>query len=352
MKSYLKFLSRNKLYTAIEAAGLIVSLAFVVVIFCYAWQQISITREAPDHKRLYALTSGRDEGQSAWPGEMAVVQDRVPDVEAAGRIYMYGRPAQFNGQRIQGTLDVYEVDPEIFEFLPPTFLAGDERVLQDRSQVILGETFAKRLSPDLDLLGKPLVFRNDTVTIGGILRVPERSLLKEGDIYCAFREPDAPSTTKITFPVDLVLVRLREGADHQAVRTLIDTVVVREFASKYASLKPERSLTTPITELYFQKAGNVTKQGNATLVYVLIAVGILLLASALFNYINLSVALAGKRAKEMAIRSTLGESRGRIWWRYVSESILFVLVCFVLAWLLAKALEPMFNRYMDGDVEL
>ena len=165
MKSYLKFLSRNKLYTAIEAAGLIVSLAFVVVIFCYAWQQISITREAPDHKRLYALTSGRDEGQSAWPGEMAVVQDRVPDVEAAGRINMYGSPAKFNGQYIQGSPNVYEVDPEIFEFLPQTFLAGDERVLQDRSQVILGETFAKRLSPDLDLLGKPLVFRNDTVTI-------------------------------------------------------------------------------------------------------------------------------------------------------------------------------------------
>ena len=31
MKSYLKFLSRNKLYTAIEAVGLIVSLAFVIM---------------------------------------------------------------------------------------------------------------------------------------------------------------------------------------------------------------------------------------------------------------------------------------------------------------------------------
>ncbi len=38
MKSYLKFLSRNKLYTAIEAVGLIVSLAFVVIISCYVWQ--------------------------------------------------------------------------------------------------------------------------------------------------------------------------------------------------------------------------------------------------------------------------------------------------------------------------
>ena len=35
MRSYLKFLSRNKLYTAIEAVGLSVSLAFVIISFCY-----------------------------------------------------------------------------------------------------------------------------------------------------------------------------------------------------------------------------------------------------------------------------------------------------------------------------
>ena len=32
MKSYLKFLSRNKLYTAVEAVGLVVCLAFVIII--------------------------------------------------------------------------------------------------------------------------------------------------------------------------------------------------------------------------------------------------------------------------------------------------------------------------------
>ena len=351
MKSYLKFLSRNKLYTAIEAVGLIVSLAFVIVIFCYTWQQLAITREAPDYKRLYALTTGR-EWFSAWPGEMAAVQDRVPDVEAAGRINMFGSAVTFNGQRAPGNPDVYEVDPEIFEFLPQTFLSGDERVLLDRSQVILGESFAKKLSPDMDPVGKTLIVRNDTCVIGGILRVPEHSILKEADIYRAFKEPDAPSTTEFTIPVDLVLIRLREGADHQSVRTLIDTVVTKEFAQMYSVTKPESSMTIPFKDLYFQKDDGVTKKGNATLVYVLIAVGILLLASALFNYINLSVALAGKRAKEMAIRSTLGESKGRIRWRYIAESILFVAVCLALAWLLAKALEPLFNRYMAGDVGL
>ena len=44
MSSYIKFLSRNKLYSIIEAFGLTVSLAFVVIIFCYVAQQIAVTR--------------------------------------------------------------------------------------------------------------------------------------------------------------------------------------------------------------------------------------------------------------------------------------------------------------------
>ena len=353
MKSYLKFLSRNKLYTAIQALGLIVSLAFVIIIFCYAWQQLAITREAPDYKRIYALTQGRQDYTGAYPGEMSVVQDRVPDVEAAGRIKTYGTAVTFNGQRTPGNPSIYEIDPEIFDFLPQTFLEGDANVLHDKNQVILGETFARRISPDMDPVGKTIVFMRDTCIVGGILRVPERSLLKEGDIYRAFKEPDAPSSSFFIIPVNLVLVRLREGADHKSARALIDTVVTREFSQMYQNYKPERSLTIPFKELYFTNGNNtVTKHGNSTLVYVLIAVGILLLISALFNYINLSVALAGKRAKEMAIRSTLGEPKSRIRWRYIGESILFMAVCLALALLLAKALEPIFNQYIAGDVDL
>ena len=55
MKSYLKFLSRNKLYTAIEAVGLVVSLAFVIVIGSSLRDQLTIAREVPGGKNLYIL---------------------------------------------------------------------------------------------------------------------------------------------------------------------------------------------------------------------------------------------------------------------------------------------------------
>ena len=111
MKSYLKFLSRNALYTAIEAVGLIVSLAFLVIISCYTWQQFAVTREVPDYERVYALTMG-DEYLNAHPGELSIVQDRVPDVEAAARLNLYGTPVKFNGQAVPGNPDVTEVRRE------------------------------------------------------------------------------------------------------------------------------------------------------------------------------------------------------------------------------------------------
>ncbi len=354
MKSYLKFLSRNKLYTAIEAVGLIVSFAFVVLIFCYTWQQFAITREAPDYKRICALTGVGDEYLDAYPGQLSMVQDRIPEFEKGGRISNYGTSVTYNGKKIPGCLDICNVDPDIFEFLPQEFISGSEDVLKDRSQVILGETFARKLSPDMDPVGKSIILRKDTCVIGGIVRVSENSILKEKDIYRGFEEKDAPSTSPFIIPIDLVLVRFREGVDLQVVRPLIDTMFHKEFAESFYKInKPEHSLTVPFKELYFsERLAGTLKKGNPTLVYVLIAVGILLLASALFNYINLSVALAGKRAKEMAIRSTLGESKWSVLWRYVSEAILFVAVCLALAMILAKAMEPTFNRYLAGDIGL
>ena len=44
MKSYLRFLSRNKLYTAIEVVGLSLALAFVIVLSAYIVDDMSVNK--------------------------------------------------------------------------------------------------------------------------------------------------------------------------------------------------------------------------------------------------------------------------------------------------------------------
>lgn len=58
MKSYFKFLSRNKLYTAIEAFGLSIALAFVMILVSYAFMEYRVGTHQPDAKNLYVPGSG------------------------------------------------------------------------------------------------------------------------------------------------------------------------------------------------------------------------------------------------------------------------------------------------------
>ena len=76
----------------------------------------------------------------------------------------------------------------------------------------------------------------------------------------------------------------------------------------------------------------------------------ILLVSAIFNYINLTVAQTGKRAKEMATRRLLGESSAGIVTRYLTESFLFTAVCMAIGVLVAFAFKGWFDRILSTEI--
>ena len=65
MRSYFRFLSRNKLYTLINVAGLVVSLMFIILMGDYAWRQFSIDRWHKNADRIYVM--GSEEDFFMWP---------------------------------------------------------------------------------------------------------------------------------------------------------------------------------------------------------------------------------------------------------------------------------------------
>ena len=79
MKSYLKFLSRNKLYTFINVVGLAISLMFVILLGDYAWRQYSIDSWHKNADRIYLM--GDQELFYIWPQAAREIQDMCPEVE-------------------------------------------------------------------------------------------------------------------------------------------------------------------------------------------------------------------------------------------------------------------------------
>ena len=116
MKSYLKFLSRNKLYTAIEAVGLAVSLAFVILIGSYVVQQYQVAHESPEWKRTFVLGTNEFLGLTYWDKEE--LEMNIPEVEAATHAAVLWQPVIQKGEEpvqasgIEADADFFKVFPE------------------------------------------------------------------------------------------------------------------------------------------------------------------------------------------------------------------------------------------------
>ena len=116
MKSYLKFLSRNKLYTAIEAVGLAVSLAFVILIGSYVVQQYEVAHESPDWKRTFVLGSDEFLGLTYWDKEE--LEMNIPEVEAATHVVLLWQPVIkdndeiIQAKGIEAVADFFDVFPQ------------------------------------------------------------------------------------------------------------------------------------------------------------------------------------------------------------------------------------------------
>ena len=92
--------------------------------------------------------------------------------------------------------------------------------------------------------------------------------------------------------------------------------------------------------------------GNRSFVNLLLAMCILLLAFAVLNYINMTTALTGFRAKEMATRRLVGADKRSIFLKVIAESTLICGISMLLAILLAEALSPAVSRMLEYQVSI
>ena len=113
----------------------------------------------------------------------------------------------------------------------------------------------------------------------------------------------------------------------------------------------------PLRDMYFLNEGirygsDTIQFGNRSFVNLLLAMCILLLAFAVLNYINMTTALTGFRAKEMATRRLVGADKRSIFFKVISESTLICGISMLLAILLAEALSPAVSRMLEYQVSI
>ena len=346
MKSYLKFLSRNKLYTAIEAVGLAVSLAFVILIGSYVVQQYEVAHESPRWKRTFVLGTNEFLGLTYWDKEE--LEMNIPEVEAATHMTLLWHPVIQNGDQailvsgIEADADFFRVFPEYH------LLEGSLDDFVGKDDVLISESLSRKMDRQI---GQTIRMDKEDRTIKGIYADFDEAYFMPADIITNITATWAAGQSKKFNSVGnyTTWFRVREDADLADVQAKVQALLHKNYDASWSAEKVDKWHAYRMDEAFFftGSSNGLTRTGNAQMLRLLTVVVLLLLLSAVFNYVNLSLALTGKRAKEMATRRLLGADKTGILWKYIGESVAFTAVCFAAALLLADLLVPMMNSLVS-----
>lgn len=364
MKSYIRFLSRNKFYAAIQFIGLSVSLAFVLLISCYVWQNLRVLSLYPDTERIYSVSSFMSRRLSSGLLWGEIIKDNIPEVEDNCFAAIRQIPVKMEDGSTIGQDGSFFVSDSFWDFFKTDFVYGGPEVLKDKSNVAVTEEFAN-IYGGRDIIGKKIISGENTFTIAAIVRGMESSIFAlPGPVIMSAANLNINSDRDRSLSYSqsgiLTFIKLREGVTVDEVHEKLDALHDHLFpnARQYRSIDQKHYYNLcPFDELFFSDINDESeydglKKGQAGPIISFSIIVLFLLISAIFNYINLSTALAGKRSREMATRMLLGDDKRNVFLRVTGESVAFVMVSMLAAYLIASLSIDGINGLLNSPIPL
>lgn len=361
---------RHKGYALINISGLAIGIASCLLLFLVIRYELSYNRSQTNYDRIYHIytTDKYSDGVSQTPGipfqALNALRGDLPQIQVAGIYSTYGNqvtidPGASNKKFVEDN-GVFFAEPEYFKVFDYTWLSGTEKVLYQPNVVVLCKSLATKYFTDWkSAVGKILKLDNNlNLKVAGIIDdspfnsdfrlklVASFITLKESKAY-DYNE-DWGSTTS-NFQVYMLFP---ENVSVTSVEKQLP-----QLAKKYYKndLKNERlNHLRPLKDVHYDtELGSFgTHFVSRSTLLSLSLIGVLIILMACINFINLSTAQAVGRSKEVGIRKVLGSDRKQLFWQFLGETKLVVLVSSLLAMVLAWLALPYLKHVVSIEEDL
>ena len=362
-KVAMRYLLRNKGYTAINILGLAIGITCCILIMLFVKSEWSYDRFHTKSDRLYRAWlqehyQGEVFNSAATPIPLAVVmKSSVPEAEAICRVAEFGTQINYNNNKLNGNFSI--VDSSFFGMFDFKLLEGNaSNPFPSSNSVIITEVEAKRIFGNDNPIGKNIQLTlGDSVvlfTVAGIAaNVPVESsiqfqmLIPFSNAHYLWSEKARTSAWSSVSVQTFVL--LREDASMPAVNSKTDATMQPLVADNY---KPGQYLVRfqPLHDLYFNTTlpDTIEAASDPKYSYILATIGLLILLIACINFVTLSVGRSVTRALEVGVRKVVGAERRQLIFQFWSEAIWLTLISVVIgvagAFLLQKSFSQLANR--------
>ena len=332
IKNYLtvaiRNLMRHKLYTSINVLGLAIGLACGILILLYIQQEFAVDRAHKLGDRIYKVIREQrgstqttyEEGTSGALGP--VLKETFPEVETTVRIWQWLVSAQYGEHKGQYTLAL--VDDNFLDVFDFPLIKGDPKtVFRLPHSVVITDDMAQHLFGDADPMGQTVSVDNRYIpgdyTVTGIVKAPQLSSklyfhLLTTTIPSAGRTPEL---WKMWLPGQSwrpvnTYVLLKAGQNAETLKTKMQSLIKQYMGDDIAAKNTYHLQPLHRVYLYGKSDFNPTAYSPIQQIYILTAIGLILVVIACVNFTNLATARAVTRKREVGVRKVVGAHRPQL----------------------------------------
>ncbi|HWD89108.1 MAG TPA: ABC transporter permease [Mucilaginibacter sp.] len=368
LKTAFRNIRSNKVYSALNIAGLAIGIACAGLIFLWVANEVSYDNFNVKKDRLYNVMINADFGGNKFvmgstPRVMGkTIKAEIPGIANVCRVSDEDIKALFRA----GDKSLYAVgryaDPALFSMFTLPFVQGNaESAFGRLRSVVLTEKTAQRFfGGDMNVLGKTIRMNNkqDYVVTGILKNIPENSTL-QADWFIPYAALSADVNMQAGNNTEdqvwdsygpFTYVELEPNADVTTVNRRLHNFIHQEDATQTntAFLYP-----MPRWHLYDQFTdGKENGSGRISQVRLLSVIAWVILLIACINFMNLATARSEKRAKEIGVRKVLGSGRRRLVLQFISESLVMSALATIAAVGLITFALPAFNTLVEKDLTI
>ncbi|NIJ51811.1 ABC transporter permease [Dyadobacter arcticus] len=373
-QNYLKIavrnLTRNKVFSLINIAGLSLGLTCCMLIALYTKDEVSFDRFQVNRDQLYRIkVTVPDEKEMRTMGSTNAVhgpgfKQEIPEIKAFVRAQTNSFVVKKGAELLNE--DIVFADDNFFTVFSMPLLSGDPKtVLSDIHSIVLAEQLAKKYFNTKDAVGKTIELKigdafESFVVSGVAKKCPQNSSIQFTAVL-PFKFQEARGWVDkewLGFYMN-TFVLLNDKADYRKVAPKMDRVFadkllesgVKDFKHDIAfDLQPfsEVHLDSELGDLR-----NGLDRGSSPIYsYILSGIAIFILMIACINFVNLTVARSLSRAKEIGVRKVVGSLRKQLVYQFLGESFLLAFIAFTLAIALTQVVLPTFNDLSNKQLAL
>ncbi len=368
IRNYLKSAWRNCRsnpgYTLLNVAGLAIGMTVSLIIGLWAWHQYTYDQFLPGYENIYQVKTNyvdndgqlRGMAQTSLPLATAM-KTQVPGVERAVITDWFTTRGIAFGDR-KYILHGGAVEPEFLDIFQYKVIRGDAGLLKTPNNILLTQSTAKALFGDTDPINKIVRLENQQdLRVAAILAdIPDNATIKF-DFLFPFRNLEMQSEGQWIQHVRndwqnnsfQCFIKLAPGVNPEGVTKKASDLIAANIADTHLSAILHSLMQW---HLYDKIENGKVSGGFIAYVRMFTIIGLLILLIACINFVNLSTAMADKRAKEVGVRKAIGSSRSSLIIQFMIQSLLLTSIAAVLSIGLLFAIMPFFNAMVGTAIQL